>query len=374
MSQKNGASWLSITLMVLAVMAFTKHLSTADIPGIGDGYLDLGRDDHQADNQSPTTQPNQSPISTDEKPSKPDQVVPVLPTPEPAPITTTRQWQAPPDKLWVRQDRDDCLAPGEFPSSNQELALSSLMDLVGQTPLGRLLLADLADFSVVVCFETPDQPLDSGGLYKPLYRAALIDKSMNTLRRTQVLVHELRHAWQHKHGYLAGGLGLQDELTSTFLIEADANAFAMAVMWQLHQPRGVQAWHKAKETILDPTLADAFEREIRIGISDPTLAIANLRQAMRAAFIAWLKVEGDLEYYVNHVASYVQSGPTLGVRSLDRALPPLTMIGRFPGQHPQDPGTYVQPVDIERVKQVSHERIADLRKLVHGGRLIAVSF
>ena len=177
-----------------------KHLST--VPLAIDGFGQM----------TSVTSPPGDPAETDNPPGISDdpgasQPTGFSPTAFPttgapaAPLDPIHDWQIDEDEMWVRQEKTSCLSPGEQPVSNDELLLSSHLDLIQQTSLGAAMMRDLQGFSTAICLDS-DYELGSrtGGIYSQLYRAVIIRRSLTTLQRTQILAHELRHAWHDQQG------------------------------------------------------------------------------------------------------------------------------------------------------------------------------
>ena len=276
------------------------------------------------------------------------------------------------DQFWVREDKPSCLNPGERPVSDDELAISSYLQLIATTRMGAAVLQDLEGFNTAICFDRDYDLADAGGIYSQLYRAIIFRADATVLQRVQIIAHELRHAWQDQRKFLRSGMTIEDELTLTLAIEADADAFAMAVMWELHASRGPNAWPAAQREILDPEIAVAFTLEMRNLASNPTAYDYYLRNAMRAAYLAWFRDTENDEFYVARMAARYRSRPMIGSRRLADVLPNIVDLGRFPGQLDADRTSYLDMFEISQAYRRAAEHMPQFQNRVNGTHVAQV--
>ena len=269
------------------------------------------------------------------------------------------------NQFWVRQDKTSCLNPGEHPVSNDELALSSYLELVRSTPMGTAMLNQLDGFGTAICFDRDYDLGDLGGIYKSLSRAIVIRHSATPVQRVQILAHELRHAWQDKHGFFRIGMAYGDLLALTFVLEADAEAYAMAVMWEMHEARGEAAWQQALPQLTDEDLAIAFSLEMRNLAANPSARLHYMRNGMRATYLAWFRDTEHADFYAARMAARHQSRGTLGVGRLMNLLPNILDVGRLPGQPPGDRTSYLDMFEITLAQRHAAEYLPEFAEAMN---------
>lgn len=174
--------------------------------------------------------------------------------------------------------------------------INSAMETLEQTPEGKELVR-IAEETKLPLYVNPDPLARGGGMWEET--AVTADRMKGSPQKitlsgfstegdfTLTLAHELRHLQQAHLGVINAFQGKlvspEDHIFQKRVIEADAQATATEIAWQLKEQGKPEAWKAAKAgTVMPAEIADAYEK---MATSDP--ASLTDGRAKRAAFDEW---------------------------------------------------------------------------------------
>ena len=223
---------------------------------------------------------------------------------------------------WRRARADQCLALKETPEpgNDVETELADIRHALLQAPLGQRLISSLINSDTTLCAPEAgdgedffDRPDDSALAFALSHlEAVVMNRALDRGRGIFVAAHEFRHSWQGLHvpGLASATLAQPQDITASYIKEADANAFALALAWQLRQQGDHSAWQAARVSSNYGQTAKVFEDAVRAhhranphdGLtSDPAI-----RAGMGAAFREWFEKDRLLSYYGDRAIEFRQ--------------------------------------------------------------------
>jgi len=164
---------------------------------------------------------------------------------------------------------------------------SKIRDLVSSTPHGQLILEYAESNEAAICFDTSD--IGRAGFFDSTINALVLSDSEVTLKTVKTAAHELRHKWQMDHGFSASTeYTPQHRALVGKVMEADAEAFANLVAWELEQQgHNVRASFPERYDYLPVYLA--FQNAVK---KDTTP-----HNAVRSAFDTWFELPIAATHY-----------------------------------------------------------------------------
>ncbi|MEO0393942.1 MAG: DUF6782 family putative metallopeptidase [Pseudomonadota bacterium] len=191
---------------------------------------------------------------------------------------------------------DNCLQPGETPTSDAERDLATIYDSLQKTSIGRGLVDGMKTGLQSLCAHDRMVPPQAAGTFSSQLQIAAIrpaGSDNNFHRRVEFAAHEIRHANQGQHPEL-DWIRMRrphESLAMTAIIEADAAAHMLAVSWQREQAGETGAWNPKRDPIYTG-VATAFEASMERSVAaNGQGAKTNpgaIRKAMGEAFRAWI--------------------------------------------------------------------------------------
>lgn len=174
--------------------------------------------------------------------------------------------------------------------------INSAMETLEQTPEGKELVR-IAEQTKLPLYVNPDPLSRGGGMWEEA--AVTGDRMTGTPQKitlqgfstegdfTLILAHELRHLQQAHleaiNAFQGKLVSPEDHIFQKRVVEADAQATATEIAWQLKEQGKPEAWKAAKAgNVMPAEIADAYER---MATSDP--ASLTDGRAKRAAFDEW---------------------------------------------------------------------------------------
>lgn len=170
--------------------------------------------------------------------------------------------------------------PFDKPDSKDKL--TRCISRMAQSETGRALLDTAAEYGVRVALK--DNHIYYGDFDRETKKVTIEGKSSDGAL-IEILAHELRHGWQDRHGFDSSfELPPSDNVIINRLIEADAEAVANQVAWELKEQGYNKPWLHAIRNKSYQDVAQAYRKEAE---ADPD-AVRDGR-ALRAAFDQWFK-------------------------------------------------------------------------------------
>lgn len=257
---------------------------------------------------------------------------------------------------WRQVAQDECLQPGEAPTSRHEEILQRYLGYLSHNGLGERALMDLKGSQFTFC------TAQAGGLvpgaftnYLPSGDAAIFALQNIATDVMPLGLHEIRHGWQDRHG-LFDQLplqGRQDRFALMLMMEADAHSFTVAAAYQLHQAGLSVPWQGLQNLEGYRQMARAFEQSLGATDTPQNLTDDQLRRGMRAAYDAWFdQTDFPARYMSNAPASWADA-PMAGhpdrasLRSLSR------IVGQLPGDAGRASASYIGLAELARAEAVA---------------------
>lgn len=258
---------------------------------------------------------------------------------------------------WRTKNQDSCidLSHSDAPKTKAQKRLSKTREVLANSSIFEATAKALAPQQILMC----DKSIlgDTGAvaaLYRVEERAVFIDLTQPVPLQVQDAAHETRHAWQAMIDPTIGNPADNfRHMKRLFTIEADAEAFAKAVTWDLKQ-NGISApWYVGTIEAEYQHVAKAFEQTATTATGSPAEIT---RKSMDSAFHAWIDKEALR-------GSYYQTNWNLDSGCILSSGPAVNLaIGQVPGRSAQ---TYIDAKDSDKV----HRMIAsDAQRLVVAAR------
>ncbi|MEM6902325.1 MAG: DUF6782 family putative metallopeptidase [Pseudomonadota bacterium] len=270
---------------------------------------------------------------------------------------------------------DDCLQPGEQPTSDAETRLKQLYDTMRQSPVGEGIYQRMSDGTRTMCLQ--DEVAGGVAVYDPQMRASMLPKDggeYGELTVQELAGHEATHANQSQNPGLEvlRQRNLVDAIALEGILEADAVAHQLAVSWQLEQ-RGIKgSWDPQRMGGNFKPSADAFQASMERSIAEqgPEASFDNgaIREAMGAAFRGWFENKDLRMVYAERratqhplsqaVVAAKQGDGESWKTSLPRPESLVSAIGHVAGD--QDGIPYLKTADIERAKDFARQDLGSI--------------
>ncbi|MEO0392027.1 MAG: DUF6782 family putative metallopeptidase [Pseudomonadota bacterium] len=267
---------------------------------------------------------------------------------------------------WRQERAERTLHINEVPSNADEWSLAEIREGLRASPLGARLLHELTQTDVALGGTSAKPITQETTLASYLYNVDTVLLRDEAPRGRKLLhaAHELRHAWQDTFGLMTNGEELheQDYAALTFMTEADARAFAVAVAWELKQGGDSEAWDAAMGMPIYKSTAEKFEARMQSRLANAPAGTAasdaDLRSAMGVAYRAWFDRASVRAPYIKTIRTTLADEHN-HVWPGHGALPPR--IAQTLGRLPDDPAglrapTYLTRSDVDLAKH--HARIA----------------
>jgi hypothetical protein len=186
---------------------------------------------------------------------------------------------------WNADAANLCVAVGSSDQTSAPKAkISHFLSVIHRSPAGqRLLVADkLTDTYVCATGQS-----DRDGDYEPRLNTVFIVLDQPEGEIVETMAHELRHAWQQDQGFMpTKPLAPRESLLLARAIEADAEAFATQIIWELKQSGYDAAFDVHAQSQRYGDIVAAFAQRAE----DDRHTVADGRAA-RAAYDAWFANE-----------------------------------------------------------------------------------
>jgi len=258
---------------------------------------------------------------------------------------------------WRTKNQDSCidLSHSDAPKTKAQKQLSKTRAVLRNSSIFEATAKALAPQQILMC----DKSIlgDTGAvaaLYRIEERAVFIDLTQAVPLQVQDTAHETRHAWQTMIDPTIGNPADNfRHMKRLFTIEADAEAFAKAVTWDLKK-NGISApWYVGTVEAEYQHVAQAFEQTATTATGSPAEIT---RKSMDSAFHAWIEKEALRgSYYLTnwHLDSgcILSSGPAVN-----------PAIGQVPSLGTE---TYIDAKDSDKIHQLI---VSDAQRLVVAAR------
>ena len=173
-------------------------------------------------------------------------------------------------------------------ASPQQRELRGLTQVLAISPLGAAVLRDARYRGVLICL---DEETNRLAYYLSGMRVIAVRAQMPRGRKVAFLAHELAHVTQHPAHSDNRYFPAEDLLLLRRSREADAEATAVRIAWQLRQRGFASAWNSRKGTVYRDILR-SFAQAMAPASGDA----AELRAA-RAAYDQWFRRQARLDLY-----------------------------------------------------------------------------
>ena len=221
---------------------------------------------------------------------------------------------APNVNRWRAYHAERCLHVAEEPSNEVEGFQALVRRFLNKSSLGRQMFADLQGSDASMC-DGSVVGSDNGNLFFSTdFKAAIIPYGLAPGYLAMGTLHEMRHGWQDHMGLAErpSRLDQQAYMAQTYMMAADASAFAVAASWQLKETGFPDAWDYLNRDRYYQPIAAAFEQSLTDAgeASDGTL-----RTAMQAAYRAWFEATDLASIYRDRAGEHLNG---LAVTGLDQ--------------------------------------------------------
>ncbi len=200
-------------------------------------------------------------------------------------------------------------------------SLRGMVEMLESEPLfGRHIVAALRERDTLVCLADKSELRSAHGLFVSDTGALLLNDGKSPAERFVALIHEGRHAQLDAHGVIRSvNTTVGEETKLSFAMEADAQAVAVRVAWELKKQGQPAAWIVLRNTTHYSDVAQSFEDDILAGHDEDT--------ATKNAFKQWYTSEWRLATHARLLKNYREA--TADMRA---ALPFQESLGDEPFQ------------------------------------------
>ncbi len=273
-----------------------------------------------------------------------------------------------PDKLSIFQDAFHNTTSHKKNGKTRDRSKSTALvktwkKILAKTEEGRYILKFAKENNIKIAV---DQKTKLYGYYSPGKNLTVINGKSAEGEAVGTLLHEMRHAVQHKNGFWCSGeLSPRDNILMSCGQEADAESFCVMASWKLKMAGYPQAFEEHKKS----GYGDISRRFEKMVTENP--GALEDGSAMRAAYDQWFKKPGRVITYAAGTLEMV-TGCLLGFkRARQKGFIPLTHdkmkdIGVLPN------GSNYQAADnrnlvADEYRRIPHPDLVELLEIVELG-------